>query len=70
MLADPSRMTTAQRFAEIAEIFAAGYQRLLVAECKAEDQPPIPRVRLAVLAPAEAPCGSNAQNPKSTESKA
>jgi len=61
----PDAMTAAERLAEIAEILAAGYQRLITAECKATEQPRNSQVRLAAVGAAEAPCRARAHSPQS-----
>lgn len=60
---DPAAMTSAERCAEIATILAAGYVRLLLS--RASSQNGLDDDRRA-----EAPCSSNARNPKSNESAA
>ena len=64
---DPERLTAGERLAEIAEVLAAGFQRLVVKECKPLIGHKIPQEPLDEGAPSEAPCGSNALNPKSKE---
>jgi len=61
----PDAMTAAERLAEIAEILATGYQRLIAAECKAAAQPRNSQVRLAAVGAAEAPCRARAHSPQS-----
>ena len=64
---DPAAMTAAERLAEIAEILAAGYQRFLARECKADAQPRNSKVRLAAVGAAEAPCRARVHSPQSLE---
>jgi hypothetical protein len=61
----PDAMTATERLAEIAEILATGFQRLIAAECKAAVQPRNSKVRLAAVGAAEAPCGSRVHSPQS-----
>jgi len=60
---DPAGMTEAERFAQIAEILAAGYVRLLISRHSGHD-------RLADDGQREASCGSNATSPRSNENAA
>ena len=60
---EPTTMTEAKRFAEIAEILAKGYLRLLLS--RGSRQNCLDEGRLV-----EAPCGSKATNPESNESAA
>ena len=64
---DPGRLTAAERLAEIAEVLAAGYQRLVVKECKPPIGQKIPQEPLDESAPSEASCGSKAMNPRSQD---
>lgn len=64
---DPSRISAAERLAEIAELLALGVQRLLASECKSSAAPKNSQVRLAEVGPVEAPCASRVQSPQSTE---
>ena len=54
--ADPSTMAPAERLAEIAQILAAGFQRLRARNVKAGAKPRNRRNGLDVRAAAEAPC--------------
>jgi hypothetical protein len=67
---DPASMTAAERLAEIAEILATGYQRLVATECKAAAKPRNSKVRLAAVGAAEAPCDSRVHSPQSLENTA
>ncbi len=60
---EPSAMTSAERCAEIAEILATGYLRLLVSRASSQNG-------LDDQRQPEASCDSQATNPKSTESAA
>lgn len=64
---DPATMTAAERLAEIAEILASGYQRLVAAESKRHQETQNRQNLLAAVGAAEAPSCSMVQNPKSTE---
>jgi hypothetical protein len=66
-ITDPSTMTEAARFAELAELLARGAQRFFVAEIKAGSKPRNSQVRLAAVGLVEAQCGSDVLNPKSLE---
>ncbi len=59
----PSSMTAAERRAEVAEILATGYLRMLVSRSLAQNG-------LADRGRSEASCGSQATNPESDESAA
>jgi hypothetical protein len=65
---DPASMTEAERFAEIAELFARGVQRLFANECKARAKPRNSVVPLDAFAVGEAPCDLRVLSPKSTRS--
>ena len=56
----PGDLTEAERLAEIADILAAGYLRLVTSRGCAQDS-------LDDSAPAEPPCGLKALNPKTKE---
>lgn len=60
---DPAAMTEGERFAEITDILAKGYLRLLVSRHSAQDH-------LDDRGQGEASCGANAHNPKSGETAA
>lgn len=60
---EPDAMTEAERCAEIAEILATGYLRLLVSRGSSQKG-------LADSGHSEASCGGQARNPKSNESAA
>lgn len=64
---DPTALTTAERFAELAEILAAGVQRYFARECKVPKGSGNSHERLAALGPVEAQCGCDALSPKSRE---
>ncbi len=63
----PEAMTAGERLAEIAEILAIGFQRLVVAERKAQLAPRNAQNLLDGVGVVEAACGSKALNPQSAE---
>jgi hypothetical protein len=68
MRSDPASMTEAERFAEIAELFARGVQRLFAHEIKARRQLRNSAVPLDAVRVGEAACGLRVLSPKSTRS--
>lgn len=60
-LADPSRMSAAERVAELGELLAAGIQRFLAAERKAEEHREKVQVHLDALGVVEAQCGRSTE---------
>lgn len=67
---DPAAMAPHERLAELADLLGRGAMRLFANECKAPVAPRNSQDHLAALAAAEAQCGSNALNPKSTRATA
>lgn len=63
-LADPSRMTAAERVDELGDLLAAAVQRFLAAEGKRNRNSRSAQVRLDALAAAEAPCRSTTESPR------
>ena len=68
--ADPTRLTDGERLAELADLLATGYQRHVASKIKSIRKTENPQVRLDVTGQLEAPCGSQALNPKSQEPEA
>lgn len=60
---DPSRMSAADRLAELGDLLATGAMRFLARQCKANRPAKISRERLDVVADSEAPCGSPIEVP-------
>ena len=60
---DPSRMSPADRMAELGDLLATGAMRFLARQCKPNRPAKISRERLDVIAKIEASCGSPTEVP-------
>ena len=60
---DPSRMSPADRLAELGDLLATGVQRLLARQCKPNRTAKISQDQLDVIAKIEASCGSPMEVP-------
>lgn len=60
---DPSRMSAADRLAELGDLLATGAMRFLGRQCKPNRRSKISQDQLDVVADSEASCGSRMESP-------